>query len=42
VNPADAALFVLVAILTGAAFHRRYFWVGLVLLVLSSVLGFLL
>ena len=41
-SPADAALFVLVAVLTGVAFYRRYFWVGLILLSLLSVLGFLL
>jgi hypothetical protein len=41
-SPADAALFILVAVLTGAAFCRRYFWVGLVLLVLLCGMGLLL
>ena len=41
-SPADAALFILVAFLTGAPLYRRYFWVGMILLSLLSVLGFLL
>ena len=43
-SPADAALFILilVAVLTGVAFWRRYFWVGLVLLALLSGMGLLL
>jgi hypothetical protein len=42
VSPGTAAVFVLVAVLTGAAFWRRFFWVGLVLLALSSGMGLLL
>jgi hypothetical protein len=38
----NAAVFVLIAVLTGAASWRRYFWVGLVLLALSSGMGLLL
>ena len=38
----DAAVLVLVAVLTGAAFWRRHFWVGLILLALSSGVGLLL
>ena len=38
----NAAVFVLVAVLTGAAFWRGYFWVGLILLALLSGMGLLL
>ena len=41
-SPGDAAVFVLVSVLTGAAFWRRHFWAGLVLLALSSGMGLLL
>ena len=41
-SPGNAAAFVLVAVLTGIAFLRGYFWVGLVLLALSSGMGLLL
>jgi hypothetical protein len=36
------AVFLLIAVLTGAAFWRRYFWVGLILLALLSGMGLLL
>ena len=38
----DAAVLVLVGVLTGAAFWRGYFWVGLILLALLSGMGLLL
>jgi hypothetical protein len=38
----NAAAFLLVAVLAGAALWRRYFWVGLILLALSSGVGLLL
>ena len=37
--PGNAAAFVLVAVLTGVALWRRYFWVGLILLALSAAPG---
>ena len=36
------AVFLLIAVLTGAAFWRGHFWVGLVLLALLSGTGLLL
>ena len=42
-SPAGAAaVFVPVAVLTGATLWRRFFWAGQVLLALSSALGLLL
>ncbi len=41
-SPGNAAAFVLVAVLTGVALWRRYFWVGLILLALSAAMGLLL
>ncbi len=38
----NVAAFPLVAVLTGIAFWRRYFWVGLILLALLSGMGLLL
>ena len=38
----NAAVFLLVAVLTGAAFLRGYFWAGLILLALLSGMGLLL
>jgi len=38
----DAAVLVLVAVLTGAAFWRGHFWVGLILLALLIGMGLLL
>ncbi len=41
-RPGNAAVFVLVAVLTGVAFWRGYFWAGLILLALLSGMGLLL
>ncbi len=41
-SPGNAAIFVLVRILTWVAFWRGYFWVGLILLALLSGMGLLL
>ncbi len=38
----NASVFLLVAVLTGAAFWRGYFWMGLILIVLLSGMGLLL
>jgi len=38
----NAAVFVLVAVLTWVAFWRGYFWVGLILLAALSGMGLLL
>ncbi len=38
----DVAALLLVAVLTGAAFWRGHFWVGLILLALLSGMGLLL
>jgi fructose-specific component phosphotransferase system IIB-like protein len=38
----DVAAFLLVAVLTAAAFWRGHFWVGLILLALLSGMGLLL
>ncbi len=37
-----AAVFLLVAVLAGAALWRGYLWVGLILLILLSGMGLLL
>ncbi len=42
VSPGNAAVFVLVAVLTGVALWRGYFWVGLILLALLIGMGLLL
>ena len=41
-SPGNAAVFLLIAVLTGVALWRRYFWVGLILLALLSGMGLLL
>ena len=38
----NAAAFLFVAVLTGVALWRGYFWVGLILLALLSGMGLLL
>ena len=40
-NLGNAAVFLLVAVLTGVALWRKYFWVGLILLALLSGMGLL-
>jgi hypothetical protein len=42
VSLSTAAGFFLIAVLTGVAFWRGYFWVGLILLALLSGMGLLL
>ena len=42
VSLGNVAAFLLVAVLTGAAFWRGCFWVGLILIVLLSGMGLLL
>ena len=41
-SPGNTAVFLLVAVLTGVAPWRKYFWVGLILLALLSGMGLLL
>jgi hypothetical protein len=38
-NLGDAAVLVLVAVLAGAAFWRRHFWVGVGLILLALLIG---